>query len=69
MAAAGHADHVIDLHLAAGAHAKPALDAGIEIDAHRDMAVIEQRDARRYRSAGKRLSVTPLAAAMSHRCD
>jgi len=46
MPPARHADHVIDLHLAAGAHAKPALDAGIQIDPHRDMAVIEQRDPR-----------------------
>ncbi len=45
MAAPGHADHVVDLHLAAGAHAKSALDAGIEVDAHRDMAVVEKRDA------------------------
>src|SRR5581483_4848176 len=29
-----HADHVVDLDLAAGAHAQPALDAGIEVDAH-----------------------------------
>ncbi len=36
--AIGHADHVIDLDLAAGAHAQAALDAGIEIDAHGGMA-------------------------------
>src|SRR5712692_3929489 len=38
--AIGHADHVIDLDFAAGAHAQAALDAGIEIDAHRRMAGI-----------------------------
>ncbi len=38
MIAIGHADHVVDLDLAAGAHAQPALDAGVEIDAHRGMA-------------------------------
>src|SRR6185312_14498905 len=38
--AIGHADHVVDLHLAAGAHAQPALEAGIEMDAHRRMARI-----------------------------
>ena len=38
--AIGHADDVVDLHLAAGAHAQAALDAGIEIDAHRRMAGI-----------------------------
>ena len=36
--AIGHADDVVDLDLAAGAHAQPALDAGIEVDAHRRMA-------------------------------
>ena len=52
--AIGHADHVVDLDLAAGAHAQAALDAGIEIDAHGRMAGIAcQRSA-----AGKRLSVT-----------
>ena len=40
VAAIGHADDVVDLHLAAGAHAQAALDAGIEIDAHRGMAAI-----------------------------
>src|SRR5215210_241404 len=35
-----HADHVVDLHLAARADAKIALDAGIEIDRHRRMAAV-----------------------------
>ena len=35
MAAAGHADDVVDLHFAAGADAEIALDAGVEIDRHR----------------------------------
>jgi hypothetical protein len=35
-----HADDVVDLHLAAGADAQIALDARIEIDAHRRMAGI-----------------------------
>ena len=34
MAAAGHADDVVDLDLAAGAHAQIALDAGVELDRH-----------------------------------
>src|SRR5437879_1233961 len=38
--AIGHADDIVDLHLAAGAHAEAALDAGIEIDAHGGMAAI-----------------------------
>src|SRR6187549_2993599 len=29
-----HADDVIDLHFAASPHAKPAIDAGVEIDCH-----------------------------------
>ena len=39
-AAERHADHVIDLHLAAGADAEPAIDAGIEIDGHGGMGEI-----------------------------
>src|SRR5208282_320365 len=40
MAAPRHADHVVDLDLAAGADAEIAVDAGVEIDAHRGMAVV-----------------------------
>ena len=40
VAAAGHADDVVDLHFAAGAHAQVALDAGVEIDRHRRMAAV-----------------------------
>ena len=40
IAAAGHADHVVDLHFAAGADAEIALDAGVEIDRHRRMAAV-----------------------------
>ena len=36
--AVGHADDVVDLHLAAGTHAEAALDAGVKIDAHGRMA-------------------------------
>src|SRR5579883_2995806 len=43
MAAAGHADHVIDLHLAAGADTKIALDAGVEVDRHGDVAAVGRR--------------------------
>ena len=39
-AAIGHADHVVDLDLAAGPHAQATLDAGVEIDAHRGVADI-----------------------------
>src|SRR6185312_16492173 len=42
-AARGHADHVVDLDLAAGADAEVALDAGIELHRHRDMAAVGQR--------------------------
>src|SRR6185312_11562027 len=40
MRAIGHADDVVDLYFAAGAHTKIALDASIEIDTHRRMARI-----------------------------
>ncbi len=40
MAAAGHADDIVHLHLAAGADAEIALDAGVEIDRHRRVAAV-----------------------------
>src|SRR5262249_36940935 len=40
IAAAGHADDVVDLHFAASAHAEIALDAGVEIDRHRRVAAV-----------------------------
>ena len=43
MAAPRHADHVVDLHLAAGADAQIALNAGIEIDRHGGMAAVGYR--------------------------
>src|SRR5580704_8990982 len=43
MAAAGHADHVVDLNFAAGADAEIALDAGVEIDRHGDVAAVGLR--------------------------
>ena len=38
--AAGHADHVIDLHIAAGTDAEITVDAGIQIDRHGRMRQI-----------------------------
>src|SRR5260221_582349 len=43
VAARRHADHVVDLHLAAGPDAKIALDAGVELDRHRRMAAVGSR--------------------------
>ncbi len=43
MAAAGHADDVVDLHLAAGADAEIALDAGVEIDRHCGVAAVGRK--------------------------
>ena len=43
MTAAGHADDVVDLDFAAGAHAQITLDAGVEIDRHRWMRTIRRR--------------------------
>ena len=42
-AAVAHADHVVHLHLAAGADAEVAVDAGVEVDPHRHVAGVEQR--------------------------
>ena len=44
MTASGHANHVVDLHLTARAHAKPALNAGVKVNRHRYVAVVQQRD-------------------------
>src|SRR5262245_53553172 len=43
VAAAGHPNDVVDLHLAAGADAEIAMDAGIEIDRHSGMAAVGRR--------------------------
>ena len=43
MAAARHADDVVDLHFAAGADAEVAVDAGVEVHRHRRMADVERR--------------------------
>ena len=40
-----HANHVINLNFATGADAQTALNASIQIHAHRNMAVIQQWDA------------------------
>src|ERR1044072_7358726 len=40
VAAPRHADHVVDLHLAAGADAQVAPDTGAELNRHRDMAAV-----------------------------
>src|SRR6516164_6858408 len=40
MAAAGHADHVIDLNFTAGTNTQIAMNAGIEIDRHRRVRTI-----------------------------
>src|SRR5271165_6590351 len=43
MAAPRHADHIVDLHFAAGADTKGALDAGVELHCHRRMAAVGRR--------------------------
>ncbi len=45
IAARRHADHVVDLDLAAGADAEIALDAGVELHRHRRMAAVGRRRA------------------------
>ena len=66
MAAAGHADHVVDLHFAAGADAEIALDAGVEIDRHRGMAAVGRRASAR---SGKRPVSMPILSAQSQNFD
>ena len=43
MTAPGHTYNVVYLDFMACPHAKPALDAGIKVHAHCDMAVIKKR--------------------------
>ena len=42
--ATGHADHIVHLHFATGADAEAAGNTGIQVHAHRDVAVIQKRD-------------------------
>ena len=42
MATPGHADHIIDLDLPACPDTEIAVNAGIQIDPHRHMAVIQK---------------------------
>jgi hypothetical protein len=62
VAAIGHADHVVDLHLPARAHAEIAVDAGVEVDAHGSMARVRRRLPRPPRQAalGDRHALRPL---------
>ncbi len=53
VAAAGHADDVVDLHLAAGADAQVALDAGVEIDRHRGVAAVGRRRIAAFRKPAR----------------
>ena len=66
MAAAGHADHVVDLHLAAGADAQSAVNAGVEIDRHRRMTAIGGR--RLARGEAARGDAYALGPAPKGRC-
>jgi hypothetical protein len=54
VAAPGHADHVVDLHFAAGADAQIALDAGVEIDRHRGLAAVRRGALRARGQAARR---------------
>ena len=42
--ATGHANHIMDLHFAAGANTQSTLNTRIQIDGHRDMAIIQKRN-------------------------
>ncbi len=43
VAAEGHADDIVDLHFAAGTDAEIAVDAGVEVHRHRDVAAVRRR--------------------------
>ena len=45
MSPACHPDHVVNLNFTASAHAQPTLDTGVKVHAHRNMTVIQQRNA------------------------
>jgi hypothetical protein len=55
MAAPRHADHVVDLHLATGADAEIALDAGVEVHRHGGMATVGRRRRAARKAAGLEL--------------
>src|SRR5262249_17107259 len=65
VAAAGHADHVVDLHLAAGADAEIALDAGVRLTAIAGWLRSGASAARR----GNRLVRRPCRSAVSQNSD
>ena len=65
VAAIGHADHVVDLHLAAGAHAEAAMDAGVEIDRHGRMRAVGGGLLARRESGC--VAVTPIASTQSQK--
>ena len=48
-----HADHVVDLDLAAGAHAEIAVDAGVQVHRHRGVAEVGRRASRAPGSASR----------------
>src|ERR1700722_517391 len=52
-----HADDVVHLHLAAGAHAQPALDAGVKIDPHGRMAGVAVPTLSRGKAAFRHLDL------------
>src|SRR3974390_3471141 len=52
VAAAGHADDVVDLHFATGADAEIALDASVKVDCHGRMAAVARRDVALAEAAG-----------------
>ena len=60
-ATVGHADDVVDLHLAARTHAEIAMDAGVEVDPHRGVARVgSDRGAAREAALGDVQALGPL---------
>src|SRR6266702_3563432 len=53
--ATGHADHIVDLDFAAGAHTQVAMNAGVEIDRHRRVRTIRLRRFTAWKTARRDL--------------
>src|SRR5262249_50271016 len=59
--AEGHSDHVIDLDLAASAHAESTVDAGVEVDRHGGMRQVGLQNAMGRKAGGvEPLNVCPM---------
>ena len=68
LAAMGEADHVVDLHFAAGTDAARALDAGVQVDGDRRVRQVRSRGRPRARSETRRPEALSPSAPARNRC-